>query len=333
MAANVNNYVAAGRAAVNANNKIRTALAKGKPQVDKIANAAITANAREKAQAMQNNRAVAQTAMNEIAKGTNTTREIDSDKKIAGTKKKARMAGMLAGGAALIGVGAMQMNKKEEENEMLGMYKDMADKYRQRADDARTKYNEINSSSYEGSANTGSDGQQTTGDTAGQNTGTSAEESTASPLSGAQSDGWSRWSRVISAGEGTSGDAGYTTMFGHRKFTDMSKHPNSPMATPWGTQSEAAGKYQFMKPTWDRAAGALGLKDFSRESQEKAGQWLATQRGLDFNTRITDFNTFKTEITKIAPEWASMPSAHKGGKSHYGQGAISFEKAWEIYNQ
>ena len=118
MAANVNNYVAAGRAAVNANTKIRTALA-GKPQVDKIANAAITANAREKAQAMENNRAVAQTAMNEIAKGTNLTREIESDKKITGIKKKARMAGMLAGGAALIGVGASQMGKKEEENEML----------------------------------------------------------------------------------------------------------------------------------------------------------------------------------------------------------------------
>ena len=47
------------RAAVNANNKIRTALAKGKPQVDKIGNAAITANAREKAQSFENNRAVA----------------------------------------------------------------------------------------------------------------------------------------------------------------------------------------------------------------------------------------------------------------------------------
>jgi len=170
MAANVNNYVAAGRAAVNANNKIRTALAKGKPQVDKIANAAITANAREKAQAMQNNRAVAQTAMNEIAKGTNTTREIDSDKKIAGTKKKARMAGMLAGGAALIGVGAMQMGKKEEENEMLSMYKEYADKYSDFSDidqkiaDSRSKL-----AGMQGDGS--SDAQQTTGDTVGQNTG------------------------------------------------------------------------------------------------------------------------------------------------------------------
>ena len=88
MAANVNNYIAAGRAAVNANNEIRAALAKGKPQVDKIGNAAITANAREKAQAMKNNRAVAGAAMDNIAKNTNVQREIDSAKKIRGYKKK-----------------------------------------------------------------------------------------------------------------------------------------------------------------------------------------------------------------------------------------------------
>lgn len=331
MAANVNNYIAAGRAAVNANNEIRAALAKGKPQVDKIGNAAITANAREKAQAMKNNRAVASAAMDNIAKNTNVQREIDADSKIRGYKKNARMAGMLAGGAALIGVGAINMNKKEEENELLSLYKQYADKY----SDTSKIDGEISAaqSHLDGLKGKGSDASQTTGDTVGQNTGTDAQASVNSPLSGDTSDGWARWRRVISAGEGTQGDAGYTTMFGHRKFTDMSKHPNSPMATPWGTQSEAAGKYQFMKPTWDRAAGALGLKDFSRESQEKAGQWLATQRGLDWNTRITDFNTFKNEITKIAPEWASMPSVHKGGKSHYGQGAISFEEAWKIYNQ
>jgi hypothetical protein len=129
MAANVNNYVAAGRAAVNANNKIRTALAKGKPQVDKIGNAAITAAAAEKAQAFKNNAAVAQTAMSEIANITNVERKITADKNIYNTKKKARMAGMLAGGAALIGAGAAQMGQKDEENEMLAMYKDYAAKY------------------------------------------------------------------------------------------------------------------------------------------------------------------------------------------------------------
>ena len=127
MAANVNNYVAAGRAAVNANTKIRTAYAKGKPQVDKIANAAITANAREKAQSFENNAARLKRRWVKC-QYEECRPKIEADKNIYNTKK-ARMAGMLAGGAALIGVGAMQMNKKEEENEMLGMYKDFADKY------------------------------------------------------------------------------------------------------------------------------------------------------------------------------------------------------------
>ena len=187
MAANVNNYVAAGRAAVRANDEIRAALAKGKPQVDKIANAAITANAREKAQAMENNRAVAQTAMNEIAKGTNLTREIESDKKITGIKKKARMAGMLAGGAALIGVGASQMGKKEEENEMLSMYKQYADKYSD-----TSKVDEQIAASKAKLAGmtdgTGSDAIQTTGDTAGQNTGNTGQL-TGTPAAGGNATG------------------------------------------------------------------------------------------------------------------------------------------------
>lgn len=170
MAANVNNYVAAGKAAVNANNKIRADLAKGKPQVDKIGNAAITAAAREKAQAFENNSHVARHAMNEIANVTQTQREIDRDNKVRGYKKKARMAGMLAGGAAMIGVGAMQMGKKEEENEMLSMYKNYADKYSdtskidQQIADSKSKIAGM-------SGGTGSDGVQTTGDTVGQNTG------------------------------------------------------------------------------------------------------------------------------------------------------------------
>lgn len=177
MAANVNNYVAAGRAAVNANNKIRTALAKGKPQVDKIANAAINANAAEKAQSFKNNRAVAGAAMDNIAKSINTARDIEADKNIRNTKKKARMAGMLAGGAALIGVGAINMNKKEEENEMLSMYKNYADKYSDTSKiDQQISESRAKLAGMQGDGS--SDAQQTTGDTVSQNTGDTVGQNT-----------------------------------------------------------------------------------------------------------------------------------------------------------
>lgn len=64
---------------------------------------------------------------------------------------------------------------------------------------------------------------------------------------------------------------------GGSKFGDLSRHPNIAEPTRDGRQSTAAGKYQFVKGTWDRAARALGLKDFSPESQDKAAWWLAQQ--------------------------------------------------------
>lgn len=64
---------------------------------------------------------------------------------------------------------------------------------------------------------------------------------------------------------------------GGSKFSDLSRHPNIAEPTRDGRQSTAAGKYQFVKGTWDRAARALGLKDFSPQSQDKAAWWLAQQ--------------------------------------------------------
>ena len=123
-------------------------------------------------------------------------------------------------------------------------------------------------------------------------------------------------------------------MFGGRQFTDMSRHPNNPMNTPWGTPSEAAGAYQFMKGTWDETAGKLGLKDFSVESQEKAGRYLAEgKRGVDLSKRATNLQEFTSIMDKLAPEWASLPASYKGGKSHYGQPSKDLNELWEIYQR
>ena len=280
MAANVNNYVAAGQAAVNANNKIRTALAKGKPQVDKIGNAAINAAAREKAQSFENNASVANQAMGEIASITNVQREIDKDNKVRGYQKKARMAGMLAGGAALVGVGAMQLNKKEEENEMLGMYKELAGKYKQRAEDARTKYNEISATSYEGTENSGSDGQQTTGDTVGQNTGASPEESINSPLTG---------------GDGSSASPDFKSIVS--MATDAgAKHPQL-VAAQWALES-GWGKTPSGKNNY------FGIKASKGEAGTSKGTW-EVENGQEVTTtaRFKDFDSPQGSVNELVNKW------------------------------
>lgn len=152
----------------------------------------------------------------------------------------------------------------------------------------------------------------------------------------AMTKGWQKLSKVLRTGEGTLGDSGYNTMFTGAKFTDTSKHPRL-LHRSGKLRSDAAGAYQFLSTTWDGAAKALGLKDFSPSSQEAAGRYLTQKRGVDPDKVITDFQTFKNTLDKLAPEWASMPYqgvSPKGfgqGSSYYGQGGISAEEAWRIY--
>lgn len=81
---------------------------------------------------------------------------------------------------------------------------------------------------------------------------------------------------MIAPGE-SSGN--YNVIYGGKTVDDLSSHPD--IATPItegpnaGKSSTAAGKYQFIKPTWDEAARALGLTDFSPGSQDRAAAWLA----------------------------------------------------------
>lgn len=162
----------------------------------------------------------------------------------------------------------------------------------------------------------------------------SSSATTAAPSSGDQ---WDRWGKVISFAEGTSGENGYTTMFTGSQFTDTSRHPRQ-INRGGGYSSDAAGKYQFLSTTWDGAKQALNLPDFSPASQEKAGRYLAENRGLDVNAEIRNIDDFRAQIDKIAPEWAGLPYSGKGkngggyGTSYYGQGGKSIEQLWEVWN-
>jgi muramidase (phage lysozyme) len=162
--------------------------------------------------------------------------------------------------------------------------------------------------------------------------GTGATNVSTTAASGTPGDGsgWARMSKVIKTGEGTLGDKGYTTQFTGKQFSDLSRHP-AQINSANGLSSDAAGAYQFLSTTYNPAAKALGITDFSPQSQEKVGKYLAQQRGMNTDIVHTDKASFLKALDKIAPEWASMPTI-KTGTSYYGQGGLTPDEAWNIYN-
>ena len=82
--------------------------------------------------------------------------------------------------------------------------------------------------------------------------------------------------------EGTSGDNGYRTLFGGGMFDSFADHPRKAITRPLGGKnltSTAAGAYQVLERTWDECKKALGLPDFSPESQDRAAIYLIKRRG------------------------------------------------------
>ena len=117
---------------------------------------------------------------------------------------------------------------------------------------------------------------------------------------------------------------GYNTMFGNQRIDNLSAHPNirKQFKQTDGRMNvtTAAGRYQFLKPTWDGLSRQYGLKDFSPQSQDIAAVALLAQNGaLPYVLK----GDFATAIQKSGGTWASLPS------SQYKQG----KRSWNDVNQ
>ncbi|RZG74730.1 glycoside hydrolase family 104 protein [Acinetobacter sp. WCHAc060025] len=127
---------------------------------------------------------------------------------------------------------------------------------------------------------------------------------------------------LIAASEGVK--YGYNTLFGNQHFDNLSTHPNIRKAfkqTDGATNyTTAAGRYQFLKSTWDNTAQKYGFKDFSPQNQDLAAISLIAGRGALDDVLKGDF---KNAISKLGPEWASLPS------STYKQG----KRSWDFVNK
>ncbi|WP_307878394.1 glycoside hydrolase family 24 protein [Acinetobacter seifertii] len=127
---------------------------------------------------------------------------------------------------------------------------------------------------------------------------------------------------LIAATEGVK--YGYNTLFGNQKIDDLSWHPNikKPFTQTDGQvkYTTAAGRYQFLKDTWDGVAKQYGLKDFSPQSQDLGALALLAQNGALPYVLKGDFNT---AIKKSGSTWASLPT------SPYAQN----KRSWDFVNK
>ncbi|CNF78806.1 glycoside hydrolase family 24 protein [Yersinia enterocolitica] len=128
---------------------------------------------------------------------------------------------------------------------------------------------------------------------------------------------------VLSKAEGTASyaNSGYNTMFGGDQFYDSSDHPRQlkDFTQTDGTKNKtsAAGRYQFTSSSWDDAAKALNLTDFSPRSQDLAALFLIQRAGQLEN--VTNGN-FADATNGLGGVWASLPS------SNYAQPKCSWEE-------
>ena len=329
MAANVNNYIAAGNAAVRSAVGIRNSLAASAPDYGAMGQTAVAEEAKSRANKKANK---AQTQATQERADTDVEVNdirIKSDEKVRNTLREGRKAGMLAGGVAMIGASQLMNRRKQEPNAQLALIKEQQEYYanlnRKSLEEAAEIDSQLssrssgNSSSSSSESSSSSDGfSPSSGETTSQNYNVTG----GTPA-------WTKLGNTIAFGEGTTGANGYNTQFTGTLFDGFNDHPRQ-LRSGGGYTSDASGKYQFLSTTWDGAAKALNLPDFSPQSQEQAGRWLTQKRGVDPDKPITNIQDFKVAIDKLAPEWASLPTASTG-TSYYGQGGKSLESLWEFY--
>lgn len=110
----------------------------------------------------------------------------------------------------------------------------------------------------------------------------------------------------IASGEATR----YNELFGGGSFNSYDSHPNIHIPIPGrpGWTSSAAGRYQFITPTWQAEANKLGLKDFGPKNQDAAAWDLAQttykqQTGRDL---IADAKERNVNWSALGGQWASL---------------------------
>lgn len=130
---------------------------------------------------------------------------------------------------------------------------------------------------------------------------------------------------LIAHTEGTEGN-GYRTAFGGGRLSNLSDHPRYSKTFKQKNgktnKTSAAGRYQFLRGTWDGLARQYGLKDFGPQSQDIAAVALLAQNGALGRILKGDM---QGAVRKAGPTWASLPTA----PASYSQPT----KSWQAVNR
>lgn len=114
---------------------------------------------------------------------------------------------------------------------------------------------------------------------------------------------------LIAHTEGTERN-GYRTAFGGGRLNNLSDHPRySKTFTQKNGKSNktsAAGRYQFLRGTWDNVARQYGLNDFSAHNQDLGAVALLIGRNALGPILKGDW---RTGVQRSGAEWASLPTA------------------------
>lgn len=130
---------------------------------------------------------------------------------------------------------------------------------------------------------------------------------------------------LIAYTEGTQGN-GYRTAFGGGRLNNLSDHPRySKTFTQKNgktNKTSAAGRYQFLRGTWDGIARQYGLRDFGAHSQDLGAIALLAQNGaLGYILK----GDMQGAVRKSGATWASLPTA----PASYSQPT----KSWQAVNR
>lgn len=114
---------------------------------------------------------------------------------------------------------------------------------------------------------------------------------------------------MIAQAEGTVKN-GYATAFGGGKLSSLADHPRTlhgfTETNGNKNKTSAAGRYQFLRKTWDDLKSKYELPDFGARSQDIGAVALLAQSGALNHVLKGDFTS---AVKKAGTIWASLPSS------------------------